>query len=182
MLFCLCNLQKDIIVDCITHDQSQIFCSCVMCSTRIFCIQSIRSDKVCVFTSDFFCLCIHHSWKIIYRSTDTFSNRNGRIIMTLQHQGIKKVFQIILFSDWKTKAYFRLTDSICRNFDIVIALSVFKSKNAGHYFGSARVRTRRITWFLIENSSGITIHQYCWQCIKITGRLFWCKYRPTGCQ
>ena len=70
----------------------QILCGRSVNPIFILCIQSIRRNKMCICTTDFYCFSVHQIGKCFNASTNIFSYCNSTVVMTFKHQRIKQIF------------------------------------------------------------------------------------------
>ena len=162
-----CDLKKGGAPDGVPHDQRQVVSGGVMHSPAILIIQSVGRHKMTVRTPDFRRLLIHHPGEALHGTSDMLRYGHRCIVMALQHQGIEKVFQIILFSLLHIQLHVRLSRRPRRDFDVIVSLSVFQGKYTGENLCGTGVGPGIISVFFIQNSPGPGIHKHCGKGVQI---------------
>ena len=110
---------------------SMFFCHLAAILHCIFCrsIQSIGCNKACIFTTDLYCLFIHHISKSLYTASYMFCNCNGRIIMGFQHKRIQQILQPVFLSLSDMQLHLRHGRRIGRYFYHILQIRTLQCKN-----------------------------------------------------
>ena len=123
--------------DTVLHDPSQILRCSVMNSVLILRVQPVGRNKVCGSTSELFCFLVHHIRKALNAPSHMLRDRNGRIIVGLQHQRIEKIFQIKFLPVFHAQLYLRLGRGFLAHADRFVKISFLQRQDTGHDLGRA---------------------------------------------